>query len=145
VVSIPVIAHGEIWTAEDASQCRMESGCNALMLGRGIVADPGLALAIRRLDSHSAESSHANSVTNQGDLGWDALLPFVAHFWHIVGLHIAAHHRAGRLKQWLNFLRRRHPQAQEAYAAVRTINDPLLITKELFAHTGAVDEIPLAV
>jgi len=145
VVSIPVIANGEIWTAEDASQCRMESGCNALMLGRGIVADPGLALAIRRLDSHSAESSHANSVVNHGDFGWDALLPFVAHFWHIVGLHIAAHHRAGRLKQWLNFLRRRHPQAQEAYAAVRTINDPVLITKKLFALPGAVDEISLAV
>jgi tRNA-dihydrouridine synthase C len=145
-VGIPVVANGEIWTAEDASRCRAESGCSALMLGRGIVADPGLALAIRNMDAHSPErsSSHAGS-TVRGDFGWDALLPFVAHFWHIVGLHIAAHHRAGRLKQWLNFLRRRHPQAQALYAAVRTINDPALITQKLFAHPGAANELRLAV
>lgn len=45
-VSIPVVANGEIWTVQDAQRCRALSGCDALMLGRGAVADPGLALAI---------------------------------------------------------------------------------------------------
>ena len=40
-------------------------------------------------------------------------------------------YRAGRLKQWLNYLRRRHPQAELAYAAVRTINDPTLVAERL--------------
>ena len=32
-------------------------------------------------------------------------------------------HRAGRLKQWLNLLRRRYPEAQAAFDALRTTND----------------------
>ena len=47
---------------------------------------------------------------------------------------VAARHRAGRLKQWLNLLRRRHPQAQLAYDAVRTINDPAGVEARLFGH-----------
>ncbi|MCJ7799641.1 MAG: tRNA-dihydrouridine synthase family protein, partial [Polaromonas sp.] len=46
-VRIPVVANGEIWSVDDARRCMAASGCDALMLGRGMVADPGLALAIR--------------------------------------------------------------------------------------------------
>ena len=46
-VKIPVVANGEIWTLDDALRCREVSGCDMLMLGRGAVADPGLALAIK--------------------------------------------------------------------------------------------------
>ena len=46
-VKVPVVANGEIWTAADALNCRAQSGCEDLMLGRGMVANPGLALAIR--------------------------------------------------------------------------------------------------
>ncbi|MEO6279681.1 tRNA-dihydrouridine synthase, partial [Roseateles sp.] len=45
-VAVPVVANGEIWTAADADNCRAQSGCTDLMLGRGMVANPGLALAI---------------------------------------------------------------------------------------------------
>ena len=37
-VRIPVIANGEVWTVDDALQCLQESGCDALMLGRGVDA-----------------------------------------------------------------------------------------------------------
>src|SRR5450830_1222040 len=47
VVQIPVVANGEIWTVEDAHRCREESGCDSLMLGRGMVTNPGVALAIQ--------------------------------------------------------------------------------------------------
>ena len=129
-VDIPVIANGEIWNVEDASRCRSLSGCNALMLGRGIVADPGLALAIKRQSSVTAQR------TDERGVSWQAMLPLVADFWRIVGTHLAPHHRCGRLKQWLNFLRRRYPQAQAAYAAVRTVDDPALVSRRLFAHGG---------
>jgi len=45
--------------------------------------------------------------------------------------HIEPRARAGRLKQWLNYLRRCHPQAEAAYAAVRTINDPQRVAEQL--------------
>jgi len=47
VVRIPVVANGDIWTVADAHRCRELSGCDRLMLGRGAVTDPGLALALK--------------------------------------------------------------------------------------------------
>jgi tRNA-dihydrouridine synthase C len=118
-LTIPVIANGEIWTAADAARCRAVSGCEALMLGRGAVADPGLARAIAR--------------PGQGGLGWAGLLPLLREFWALVATHIEPRARAGRLKQWLHYLRRTHPEAEAAYAAVRTLNDPREVAATLFA------------
>ena len=119
VVSIPVIANGEIWTVDDARRCREASGCDALMLGRGMVADPGLALAIRG--------------PGEPALAWPVLLPLVAQYWQRIAAHVQPKYQAGRLKQWLNLLRRRHPEAQVAFDAVRTITDPSLVGARLFA------------
>ena len=117
-VSIPVVANGEIWTVDDARQCRQASGCDMLMLGRGAVADPGLALAIRSGAAHPV-------------LAWSALLPLIAQFWELVCSRLDAHSRAGRLKQWLNFLRRRYPEAEQAYQVLRTVNNPAAISQWL--------------
>jgi len=123
-VGIPVIANGEIWSVADAIRCREVSGCSALMIGRGLVADPGLALAIRGSDAA---------------IGWAQLLPLLLRFWVLVAGHVDARHRAGRLKQWLNYLRRRHPEAQAAYDQVRTVNDAHVIEQHLRAwcETGS--------
>ncbi|MCW5625660.1 MAG: hypothetical protein KIT73_13180, partial [Burkholderiales bacterium] len=45
--------------------------------------------------------------------------------------------RAGRLKQWLNLLRRRHPQAERAYVDVRGITDPSDVSRWLLAQCTA--------
>lgn len=124
-VSIPVVANGEIWTVEDARLCRQASGCSMLMLGRGAVADPGLALAVRAGQPRA--------------LPWHALLPLVAQFWELVCSRLDAHSRAGRLKQWLNFLRRRYPEAQQAYLALRTVNESAVIGRWLAAACAAAD------
>ena len=86
-----------------------------LMIGRGMVTDPGLAWAIK-----GKGASH-RTVT------WQYLLPFIADFWRIVCSRLERRQQAGRLKQWLNFLRRRYPQAEVAYIALRTVNDPAVI------------------
>ena len=119
-VAVPVIANGEIWSVADALRCRELSGCDTLMLGRGMVADPGLALAIVAADRGA-----------KAELGWAELRPLLAAFWRLVSGHIEPKARAGRLKQWLNYLRRRHPQAELAYLAVRTINDPRRVAEAL--------------
>jgi tRNA-dihydrouridine synthase C len=124
-VTIPVVANGEIWSVADARRCRALSGCHALMLGRGMVRDPGLALAIL-----ADRQPHAEPHDGPG-VPWQTLLPLIREFWFLVEAQIEPKARAGRLKQWLNFLRRRHPQAEAAYAAVRTINDPALVALHL--------------
>lgn len=129
MVSIPVVANGEIWTLQDALRCREASGCQALMLGRGMVANPALALTIM---AHDAGASPAGE-----GLVWDNLLPLLGVFWGLICAHIDVRHRAGRLKQWLNYLRRAYPEAQAAYDQIRTVNDSRVIEAWL-QSTGAL-------
>ena len=115
-VSIPVIANGEIWTVDDALRCRLASGCDGLMLGRGMVSHPGLALALRQRDlGERAES---------GGLPWGEVPPLLQGLWTLVCAHLEPRQRAGRLKQWLHYLRRHYPEAQEAYATLRRLERP---------------------
>ncbi|MDD5030189.1 MAG: tRNA-dihydrouridine synthase [Rhodoferax sp.] len=115
VVRLPLVANGEIWSAADALACRAASGCQSLMLGRGMVANPALALEIAALQ-------HAPGTPS--GLPWDALQPLLVDFWRLVGTHLRPDQRTGRLKQWLNLLRRNLPQAQTAFEAVRRFHDP---------------------
>ncbi|MCZ8174901.1 MAG: tRNA-dihydrouridine synthase [Burkholderiaceae bacterium] len=120
-----VVANGEVWTVDDARRCLVESGCDALMLGRGLVADPGLALAVRGLPAP----------------GWAQIGPLLPLYAERVRPRVAPRHRGGRLKQWINQLRRRHPQAQALYEAVRTLHDADALEQVVRAMTapGAPD------
>ncbi|TAF98983.1 MAG: tRNA dihydrouridine(16) synthase DusC [Betaproteobacteria bacterium] len=120
-VNVPVVANGEIWTVADALRCREISGCNDIMLGRGIVADPGLGWAVRA--AVRGEPAHSRAVLPNAQVAWIDLLPLINEFWKLVSGRVIRKHRAGRLKQWLNMLRRRFPDAELAYAVLRTIND----------------------
>lgn len=115
-LTIPVIANGEIWNADDARRCREVSGCDVLMLGRGMVSNPGLALSI---------------VSPGHTVPWNEILPLMQAFWELVCSRLEARQCGGRLKQWLNYLRRHYPEAQAAYAELRTVNDPREIARWL--------------
>ena len=91
-VSVPVVANGEIWTVQDAQRCRAVSGCDALMLGRGMVADPGLAWAIRAADALAGTAQAASAPVQ-----WPELLPHIARFWQLVCEDLEPRQRAGRL------------------------------------------------
>lgn len=122
-VRLPVVANGEVWAVADARRCLAISGCDALMLGRGIVSDPGLALAIRGLAAPD----------------WQTLQPHLRHYWQRIAGHVSPRHRAGRVKQWLNLMRRRFPEAQAAFDAVRVHNEPRVVERLLFDGAAAVD------
>ncbi len=126
-VRMPVVANGEVWTVDDARRCLAESGAASLMIGRGAVVDPGLAWAIRRALNWTDAGLQAPAAVP----GWDELAPHLHTFWQLVCLRIEPRARAGRLKQWLNFLRRRFPQAQLAYEEVRTLNDSAAVAQWL--------------
>ena len=120
-VKTPLVANGEIWNLQDALNARAESGCFDLMLGRGIVTNPGLGWAIK---SHDAG---VNAQTKK--IGWNDVAQQMPTFWALVAGHVSPRHQAGRLKQWLNFLRRHYPEAQQAYEQLRTISDPVLVER----------------
>ncbi|MBI2277777.1 MAG: tRNA-dihydrouridine synthase family protein [Dechloromonas sp.] len=115
-VKIPVIANGEVWTVADWRRCRAVSACADVMIGRGAVADPFLAL---RIKGQMAEEASPED--------WRALLPRIAEYWAKVQMRVVPGHAPGRLKLLLSHFRRTWPQASELYAAVRTIRDPLAI------------------
>ena len=123
-VRMPMVANGEIWTLADALRCRAVTGCERLMIGRGMVADPGLALAIAQHDA-ALTGVPANAVT------WSQIVGLMRLFWQGIALRVAPRHRAGRLKQWLNYLRRVYPEAQEAFDQLRLLHDPVKIDQWL--------------
>ena len=133
-VHIPVVANGEIWTVADALRCTEVSGCTGLMLGRGIVADPGLAWAIR-----AATTAPGTTLAERTDVTWPSLLPLVADFWQLVRARLERRQQAGRLKQWLNFLRRRYPEAELAYQSLRTLVEPERVDQWMRDNAGASD------
>ena len=120
VVQIPIYANGEIWTSEDARSCMQASHCNRLMLGRGAVADPGLALAVRA-DHFGSQEILYDGIT------WPQVLPLIRSFWQLVCERLEPKQQAGRLKQWLNLMRRRYPQAEVAYQHIKVLNENALI------------------
>jgi tRNA-dihydrouridine synthase C len=127
-VSISVVANGEVWTVDDAARCREASGTDLLMLGRGMVVDPGLAQAILAGNTSGGPDAHPFALT------WQELLPQLGAFWLLVCARLERKQQAGRLKQWLNFLRRKYPQAQAAYLELRTTNDPQVIHRWMAAQ-----------
>ena len=124
---LKVVANGEIWTVEQAQRCRLITGCDTLMIGRGLVTDPGLALASRG---------------QTGGTPWSDLLPLLHLFWLRVCTRVERRHRAGRLKQWLHYLRQRHPQAQTAFDELRTTHDPAHIEAWLATHAPLPHSLP---
>lgn len=132
VIDIPVVANGEIWDVQDAARCRELSGCDMLMVGRGMVQNPGLA---REIGAHLAHRPTA-SLDAACRLDWDALYPLIHDFWQLVCARLERKQQAGRLKQWLNFLRRCYPEAETAYMALRTFHDPERI-EQWFAEQQA--------
>lgn len=128
-VAVPVVANGEIWTLADALQARRESHGDDLMLGRGAVADPGLPAALRAHDLGLPPPA----------LAWAALAPSLWSYWQRVQAKVAPKHQAGRVKQWLHYLRRTHPEAEAAYLRLRTVHAP----HDFGAQLAAVLGVPL--
>ncbi|WP_035051555.1 tRNA dihydrouridine synthase [Andreprevotia chitinilytica] len=115
-IQIPLIANGEIWNLDDLNRCRTVSGCDDVMLGRGMVASPGLARVAK----------------GQGGASWAEIEPLLRLFWQKVEPEVLPKHRAGRLKQWLAYLRKVYPEADALFLSCRTITEPAEIEQLVF-------------
>jgi tRNA-dihydrouridine synthase C len=96
------------------------SGCEDLMIGRGAVANPALALMIGGLRASA--------------LSWPEMMQLLQRFWLNVEQHIDARHRNGRIKQWLHYLTRHYPQAQQQFDIIRRVTEPAAIAEILFGQ-----------
>lgn len=117
-IRVPIVANGEIWNVEDARRCRDISGCEDIMIGRGAVANPALALMI------SGQRDTA--------LSWFEMQQLLHRFWLSLEQNIDVRHRSGRIKQWLHYLTRHYAQAQQQFDAIRRLIEPDEITRVLF-------------
>ncbi|MEH6474016.1 MAG: tRNA-dihydrouridine synthase family protein [Halopseudomonas sp.] len=119
-VSIPVVANGEIWDVDDFVRCQALSGCDRLMLGRGLISRPDLALQVRRhLSGQPPEP-----------LSWAELTRWIEEYFHQLDA-IAPRYADGRLKQWLRLLQRNYPQAKALLLQIRRESDSSLLLSAL--------------
>nr|AAC38320.1 unknown [Cupriavidus necator H16] len=125
-VDVPVIANGDVWTVADWERCRAVSGCADVMIGRGAVSDPFLALRIRGLMDGSPS-----------DQEWPLVLRQIATYLKKLHARIASCHEHGRVKLWLSYFKRTWPQAAELHAAIRRMQDSLEIERVLEGLPGA--------
>ena len=103
-LSIPVIANGEIFNAQQAQECLAVTGCEDLMVARGALQIPNLSYVIK--DNNEVMSwrntlillQYYSRVDNQWDSGW----------YHL-----------SRIKQWLRFLSNHFIEAEQLFAKLK--------------------------
>ena len=99
MLSLPIVANGDIWNIDDFRQCREETGCIHYMIGRGALANPRLALQV----SHELGlSSHQDRDRDWQDRDWIPQL-HALEYWTSYYKHSVSFKTMLRLKQWLKF------------------------------------------
>lgn len=104
-LAIPVVANGEIWTLDDFLRCKQESGCTDFMLGRGLLANPGLASEIK---AHEG-------LSNQTPVRWAQVAGLLHEFLVETSEAYPKKFMGNRVKQWLHYLSRHFPQASALF------------------------------
>ncbi len=104
-IHVPLVANGEMWSVEDYERCRAVSGCQDVMLGRGVIARPDLARQIRQATR---------------PLPWEEVHPLVLSFFKASQELKDDHHGVCRTKQWLRLLARNYSAAGPLFEEVKT-------------------------
>ncbi|MGQ9427475.1 tRNA dihydrouridine synthase [Gilvimarinus sp. F26214L] len=111
---IPLIANGEVWTPSHYEDCRRQSGCADVMLGRGLLACPDLA---RQLKAQA-------SVGCSQPMAWVEVLGLLVRFARITEQMYEPRHVGNRIKQWLGYLRRQYAVAAPLFEAIKRLRCP---------------------
>ncbi len=115
--------NGEIWTIEDSLQAMDASGCSRIMLGRGALASPDLALRIQAAQLKSPlepiDWMQVSHLVEAQFLRSDSQSP---------------RHVGNRTKQWLAYLKRSYENAQELFGRIRTLHGVPEIQRAFAEH-----------
>jgi tRNA-dihydrouridine synthase C len=136
VVTLPLMANGEIWSVQDAIRCRAVSGCSDLMLGRGAVTDPALA---RKIRGENYQLSWTDLVTWQQQF-LEALQLAGEPVTEVRPGNVWSERGAiGRYKQWLAMLALARPEARELFGRIKKLDRFHEVRAALAASCPAVD------
>jgi len=114
-LTIPVVANGDINSLDDYLRCREISGCDDVMIGRGVLINPGLIQQIRQFQTGASHSS----------VTWAHITPLIeTMLLDGITAGVADRHIVSRLKQWLRYLKEHYHEAQQLFDNIRTLNDP---------------------
>ncbi len=114
-LTIPVVANGDINSLDDYLRCREISGCDDVMIGRGVIINPGLVQQIRQFQMGASHSS----------VTWACVIPLIeTMLLDGITAGVADCHIVSRLKQWLRYLKSHYHEAQRLFDNIRTLNDP---------------------
>lgn len=119
VITIPVIANGEIWQPADAQLCRQQSGSCDIMLGRGALAQPNLALRIR---------------DGVPLMPWPQVLEMLMRYSEYEIAGDKGLYYSNRIKQWFSYLRLQYPQAEVLFQQLRLLRKSADIVLLLQQH-----------
>lgn len=126
---IPVIANGEVWTVDDYHQCIKESGCDDIMLGRGILSRPDLARQIHaQLRGQTIEA-----------MSWADIAGRIVEFGRVTEQHYEPKHVGNRVKQWLSYLRQSYPEAKQLFEQIKRLRSAEEIYESIRAHQQELD------
>ncbi|WP_036552446.1 tRNA dihydrouridine synthase [Neptunomonas japonica] len=112
-VDLHVVANGEVWNCEDYQRCKDLSGCDDVMIGRGLIARPELGLMIK-----------SYQLGQSGDgAAWSQVVLLLLEYFSFVEQKLPPKYVHGRIKQWLHMMRPQREEAEKLFFSVKTIND----------------------
>lgn len=109
ILKIPVVGNGDITSVESALRMLKETGCDALMIGRGAVINPFLFHQIR---AHFDGRPYTPS--------WDSFLHYINTYLSSVPAEIPMKTRVNKLKQLMGFIFKGNAELLEKRPAILT-------------------------
>ncbi|MCZ6831515.1 MAG: tRNA-dihydrouridine synthase [Gammaproteobacteria bacterium] len=128
--TMPIVANGEIWNPADASRCRQVSGCANLMLGRGILCRPDLALLIKA-DAQGSELE---------PLAWPQVQSLLLKLFEQIVDNYDDKYVGNPIKQWLAYQRSYFPQAALLFERIKRLRAPVEIRQALLDQPPSLAE-----
>lgn len=115
-IQLPIIANGEIWNTHHAYQCLDDSGCDLLMIGRGLVAVPDLGLQIKHNDYNA--------------IPWHERLNIILNLIQRVPF-LSDKQLSDRIKQWLHYMSNQCSDIRNIFDTVKRIKEADAIINEI--------------
>ena len=112
-LSIPVVINGEIWSVSDSRSARVDSGCNDVMLGRGALSVPDLALQLQ-----SSEQPEVGMECRP--LTWASVVVLLEKLLESAS-EFPPRYAGNRTKQWLSYLKRGYPEATTVFERIKRL------------------------